>query len=153
MSPEEALGGQGKTLPPPHPAVANYVMAVRTGSLLFVAGHGAFIDGQPACRGKLGADLSTDEGRSAAEAVMLNLLATVKAELGELSRVARVLKLVVFVNSTPDFTDQHLVADGATDLLVHAFGDVGRPARSAVGVAALPLNFAVEIEAIVQTRG
>ena len=101
------------------------------------------------CRGKLGADLSTDEGRSAAETIMLNLLATVKAELGELSSVARVLKVVVFVNSTPDFTDQHLVADGATDLLVHAFGDVGRPA---IGVAALPLNFAVEIEAIVQTR-
>ena len=152
MSREEALGGQGKTLPPPNPAVANYVMGVRTGSLLFVAGHGAFEDGQPVCRGKLGADLSTDEGRSAAETVMLNLLATVKAELGELSSVARVLKVVVFVNSTPDFTDQHLVADGATDLLLHAFGDVGRPARSAIGVAALPLNFAVEIEAIVQTR-
>jgi enamine deaminase RidA (YjgF/YER057c/UK114 family) len=152
MSPEEALQGQGETLPLVHPAVANYAMVVRTGSMLFTAGHGAFIDGQPVCRGKLGADLSTEEGRSAAEAATLQLLATVKAELGELSQVAKVLKVVVFVNSTPEFTDHHLVADGATDLLVHAFGDAGRPARSAIGVAALPLNFAVEIEAIVQTR-
>ena len=83
---------------------------------------------------------------------MLNLLATVKAEVGDLSRVTRFVKVVVFVNSAPHYTEQHIVADGATDLLVRTFGDrIGRPARSAVGVAVLPLGFAVEIEAIVET--
>ena len=82
---------------------------------------------------------------------MLNLLATVKAEVGDLSHVSRFVKVMVFVNSAPDFAEQHLVANGATDLLVRAFGDrIGRPARSAVGVSALPLGFAVEIEAIVE---
>ena len=101
--------------------------------------------------GRLGEDLAVEDGRLAAQAVMLNLLATVRAELGSLSAVVRFLKVEVFVSSTPDFTAQHLVADGATDLLVRAFGDeVGRPARSAVGVAALPLGFAVEIEAVVE---
>jgi enamine deaminase RidA (YjgF/YER057c/UK114 family) len=88
----------------------------------------------------------------AAEVVTLNLLATLKAELGGLSRVARVVRVVVFVNSTPEFTEQHLVAYGATDLLVRVCGDLGRPARSAIGVTALPLNFAVEIEALVEVH-
>ncbi len=123
MDVDQRLEQQGITLPAPHPAVANYIMAARTGSLLFLAGHGSFIDGKPAHTGKLGSDLSTEQGRVAAEVVTLNLLATLKGELGELSRVTRVVKVVVFVNSTPDFIEQHLVANGATDLLERAFGN------------------------------
>lgn len=151
MTPEATLERAGVLLPTPHPAVGTYVMAARTGSLLFVSGHGAFEGGRPIHTGRLGEELSTAEGTAAAEAVMMNLLATVKAEVGDLSRVARFVKVVVFVNSAPHYTEQHVVADGATDLLVRTFGDrIGRPARSAVGVAGLPLGFAVEIEAIVE---
>lgn len=152
MTPEERLERAGFLLPQVNVPVANYLMAVRTGSLLFLSGHGAFEAGRPVHTGRLGEDLSTEEGRVAAEAVMLNLLATVRAELGTLSAVVRVVKVVVFVSSTPAFTEQHVVANGATDLLVRAFGEeVGRPSRSAVGVAALPLGFAVEIEAVLET--
>ena len=151
MTPEEALERAGLVLPEVNQPVANYAMALRTGSLLFRSGHGAFEGNTPVHIGRLGEDISTEDGRLAAEAVMLNLLATVRAELGSLSQVARVVKVVVFVNSAPGFTEQHLVANGASDLLVHAFGDsIGRPARSAVGVAALPLGFAVEIEAVLE---
>jgi enamine deaminase RidA (YjgF/YER057c/UK114 family) len=152
MTPEATLQGAGVLLPTPHPAVGTYVMAARTGPLLFVSGHGAFDGDRPIHTGRLGEELSTAEGTAAAEAVMMNLLATVKAEVGDLSRIARFVKVVVFVNSAPHYTEQHVVADGATDLLVRTFGDrIGRPARSAVGVAGLPLGFAVEIEAIVET--
>jgi len=152
VTPEERLERAGFPLPQVNVPVANYLMAVRTGSLLFLSGHGAFEGGRPVHTGRLGEDLSTEEGRLAAEAVMLNLLATVRAELGTLSAVVRVVKVVVFVSSTPAFTEQHVVANGATDLLVRAFGEeVGRPSRSAVGVAALPLGFAVEIEAVLET--
>lgn len=152
MTPEEALERAGLALPQVNTPVANYLMAIHVGSWLFVSGHGAFDGSTPVHTGRLGEDLSTKDGRRAAEAVMLNLLATVQAELGSLSAVAQVVKVVVFVNSAPGFTEQHLVADGATDLLARVFGDaVGRPARSAVGVAALPLGFAVEIEAVLET--
>ena len=154
MTPEATLEQHGVLLPTTHPAVGTYDMAVRSGSLLFVSGHGAFDEGRPTHTGRLGEQLSTAEGTAAAEAVMLNLLATVKAEVSDLSRVTRFVKVVVFVNSAPNFEEQHIVANGATDLLVRTFGDyVGRPARSAVGVAALPLGFAVEIEAVVEVAG
>ena len=152
MTPEERLQREGLALPGPHPLVANYARTVRTGSLLFVSGHGPFVDGQPAYMGKLGAEVTVENGQKAAATVMLNLLGTLKAELGELSRVSRFVKLLVFVNATPDFAEHHLVANGATDLLVKAFGDFGRPTRSAVGTASLPFNFAVELEAIVELR-
>jgi len=139
------------TLPPPARAVGTYAMAVRTGGLLFVSGHGAFEDGRPVHTGRLGESLTTEQGARAAEAVMLGLLATAQDELGDLERVERVVKVVVFVSSTPAFIEQHVVANGATDLLVRVFGEHrGRPARSAIGVTALPLGFAVEIDAIVQ---
>ena len=109
-------------------------------------------DEQAAHTGKVGADLNLEEGQAAAQAVTLNILGTLKAELGELSRIARFVKLLVMVNSTPEFDQHHLVANGATDLLVKAFGEIGRPARSAIGVGSLPMNFAVEIEAIVEVR-
>ncbi|MDZ5620936.1 RidA family protein [Nocardioides bizhenqiangii] len=137
-------------VPAPNVPVGSYAMAVRTGDLLFVSGHGAFEDGHPMHTGRLGKTMTTEQGARAAEAVMLNLLATIRAELGDLSSVAKVVKVVVFVNSAPDFTEQHVVANGATDLLAKAFGDAGRSARSAVGVASLPFGFAVEIEAVVQ---
>ena len=152
VTPEERLQREGLALPAPHPLVANYAWTVKTGSLLFVSAHGPFVDGQPAHMGKLGADLTVENGQKAAATVMLNLLGTLKAELGELSRVSRFVKLLVFVNSTPGFSEHHLVANGATDLLVKAFGDLGRPTRSAVGTSSLPFNFAVELEAIVELR-
>jgi len=150
MNPEEVLNREGLTLPVPHPVVANYVKTVRTGSLLFVSGHGPFVDGRPEHIGKLGADVTVDGGRDAAQMVMMNILGTLKSELGELSRINRFVKLLVLVNATPDFAEHHLVADGATDLLVKVFGEIGRPARSAVGVASLPFDFSVEIEAVVE---
>ena len=152
MTPEELLEREGMTLPMAHPVVANYVMIVRAGPLLFVSGHGPFVDGKPAHTGKLGADVTIEGGRKAAETVIMNILGTLKADLGELSRIARFVKLLVLVNATPDFDQHHLVADGATDLLVKAFGDSGRPARSAVGAASLPFDFSVEIEAVVEVR-
>jgi len=148
VSPEKALAESGLVLPEPNRPVANYVMARRDGRHLVLSGHGAFADGKPVHTGCLGADLTTEQGRVAAEAVMLNLLATVRDQLGSLDAVESFLKLTVFVRSTPDFAEQHLVANGATDLLVRLYGEGGRPARSALGVSALPLGFAVEIEAL-----
>ena len=150
MRPEEVLEQIGIALPEGHPIVGNYVACVRTGTLIFVSGHGPFLDGKPAFVGKLGNDLSIDEGKTAAETVMLNILSALKRELGELSHVSRFVKLLVLVNSTPEFTRHPTVADGATDLLVKVFGERGRPARSAVGAPSLPLNIAVEIEAVVE---
>jgi len=137
-------------LPEPNLPVGSYTTAVRTSNLLFLSGHGAFNDGRPVHTGRLGETMTTEQGACAAEAVMLNLLATIRAELGDLSRLARLVKVVVFVNSTPDFTEQHLVANGATELLARIFGSAAGPARSAIGVASLPLGFAVEIEAVAQ---
>jgi enamine deaminase RidA (YjgF/YER057c/UK114 family) len=152
MSPEEILHASGIEIPAPSPAVANYVRAVRVGSLLFVSGHGPMKDGKAAIVGKLGADLGIDDGRKAAELVTINILATLKAELGELSRVKRIVKLLVMVNATPEFTEHPKVADGSTDLLVKVFGEAGRPARSAVGMSSLPFNIAVEIEGVVEVE-
>jgi enamine deaminase RidA (YjgF/YER057c/UK114 family) len=140
-------------LPEANTPVGGYVMAVRSGDLMFVSGHGSFEDGEPRHLGRLGETLTTEEGAEAAAVVTLNLLATLKRELGDLERVSRFVKLVVFVSSTREYVEQHLVANGATDLLMRLFGeDVGRPARSAIGVAALPLGFSVEIEAVVEVR-
>jgi enamine deaminase RidA (YjgF/YER057c/UK114 family) len=102
-------------------------MAVGSGDLIFLSGHGCFDNATPIHVGKLGADLTTEQGRQAARAVALNLLATTIDQVGELSRVAQVVKMVVFVNSTPDFTEQHLVANGATDLLIEVLGEAGEP--------------------------
>jgi enamine deaminase RidA (YjgF/YER057c/UK114 family) len=137
-------------LPAPHSAVGSYAMAVRTDDLMFLSGHGCFENGRPIHTGRLGADLTTTQGQQAARAVALNLLATIADQTGDLSHIAQIVKLVVFVNSTPDFAEQHLVANGATDLLLEVLGDAGRTARSAIGVASLPLGFAIEIEAVVR---
>ena len=129
--------------------LANYVPAVRTGNLVYLSGHGPVVDGS-LIRGKLGADLEVEAGYAAARAVMVQLLASLRAELGTLDSVARVVKLLCMVNCTPEFGDQPAVANGASDLLVEVFGDAGRHARSAVGMQSLPIGMAVEIEMIVE---
>ncbi|MBI4492142.1 MAG: RidA family protein [Chloroflexi bacterium] len=149
---EDKLRALGLELPPPAPAVANYVGAVRTGNLVFVSGHGPFRDGQFVYRGKLGLDLDTKTGYEAARLVMLNCLASLKQEIGDLDRVTRVVKLLGMVNSTPDFGEQPQVIDGASDLLTEIFSERGKHARSAVGMGALPFGIAVEIEMIVEVE-
>lgn len=152
MTPEETLRHEGLTLPVVRPFVGTWARTVRTGSLIFVAGHGPFVGGRIVRPGKLGAELTVDLGKHEAEVTILNILASLKADLGELSRVSRFVRLLVFVNATPEFTEHHLVANGATDLLVKLFGDMGRPALAEVGVASLPFNGSVEIEALVEVR-
>jgi enamine deaminase RidA (YjgF/YER057c/UK114 family) len=149
---ERALAGMGLTLPPAPSAVANYVGAVITGKLVFVSGHGPVQNGALTYRGKLGREFTTTQGQEAARLVMLNCLATLKAAIGSLDRVRRVVKLLGMVNGTPEFTEQPQVINGASDLLVAIFGDRGRHARSAVGMGSLPFNIAVEIEMIVEIR-
>ncbi|CAJ1002142.1 MULTISPECIES: RidA family protein [Bacillales] len=144
-TPEQRLQDLGLTLPAPRQAAGNYVGCVRTGNLLFLAGQGT-----DEYRGKLGEDVTVEVGYLAARQCMLNLLAVVKREIGELSKVKRIVKLLGFVNSAPDFTDQPKVMNGASDLLVQIFGEKGKHARSAVGMAQLPHNNAVEVEMIVE---
>ncbi|MDT3414684.1 enamine deaminase RidA (YjgF/YER057c/UK114 family) [Brevibacillus aydinogluensis] len=144
-TPEQRLQDLGLTLPAPRQAAGNYVGCVRTGNLLFLAGQGT-----DEYRGKLSEDVTVEVGYLAARQCMLNLLAVVKREIGELSKVKRIVKLLGFVNSAPDFTDQPKVMNGASDLLVQIFGEKGKHARSAVGMAQLPHNNAVEVEMIVE---
>ncbi len=148
-SPEQRLADLGLALPPAHPVVANYAPCVASGALLFVAGHGPFVGGRPAHLGTVGVDVSVEEAREAARVVILNMLGTLKAELGELSRITRWVRAFVMVNAAPTFHEHYLVADGATDLLVAVFGEAGRPARSTVGMS-LPFDMSVEIEAVVE---
>jgi enamine deaminase RidA (YjgF/YER057c/UK114 family) len=150
MTPEERLRELGHELPPAPKSVANYVGSVQTGNLLFLSGKGPDLAGERTWHGKLGADFTIEEGYTAARNTMLNLLAVIKEDIGDLSRVRRVVKLLGMVNSAPEFTDQPKVINGASDLLVEVFGDRGRHARSAVGVAALPFGIPVEIEMIVE---
>ncbi|MEP9355908.1 RidA family protein [Xanthobacter sp. KR7-65] len=147
---ENKLAELGITLPTPVPPVANYVPVVRTGNLLFVSGQVSIDAGGTIATGKLGAGLDIDAGRAAARLCAINILAQVKAAVGDLEKVVRVVKLVGFVNSAPDFIDHPKVVNGASDLFVEVLGDKGRHARSAVGIAALPFNAAVEVEAVVE---
>jgi enamine deaminase RidA (YjgF/YER057c/UK114 family) len=147
---ETRLRDLGFELPPPPPAAGNYVGAVRVGQLVFVSGHGPVENGKLVYRGKLGQDMDIDTGRKAAELVILNALASLKAEIGDLDRVRRIVKLLGMVNSTPDFAEQPEVINGASDLLTAVFGEKGRHARAAVGFASLPRGIAVEIEMVVE---
>ena len=149
---EAKLKELGHELPPAPRAFANYVTAVRTGNLVFLAGHGPVKDGTLPYRGKLGRDVDIEAGRKAAELTALNLLASLKAEIGDLDRVRRIVKVLGMVNAAPEFHDHPRVIDGASDLLVAVFGEKGRHARSAVGVASLPLDIAVEIEMIAEVE-
>ncbi|MBU3573354.1 RidA family protein [Priestia aryabhattai] len=145
QTPESRLQELGLTLSKVRPSVGNYVSCVRTGNLLFTAGQGV-----DQYHGKLGKDLTIEEGYKAAQQSMLNVLSAVSYELGGLSKVKRVVKILGFVNSTEDFTDQPKVMDGASDLLVKVFGDKGKHGRSAVGMAQLPNNTAVEVEMVLE---
>jgi len=145
---EKALVNLGITLPTPAAPIANYVAFVRTGNLVTVSGQLCFgSDGQLAAKGQLGAGVSVEDGQKAARACAVNLLAQVKAAIGDLDKVTRVVRLGGFINSAPGFTDGPKVMNGASDLMVEVFGDRGRHARSTVGVSALPADAAVEVEA------
>jgi enamine deaminase RidA (YjgF/YER057c/UK114 family) len=146
---EQKLAAQGITLPEPAAPVANYVGFVRTGNLLFVSGQLCFdAHGKLIAKGKLGAGVTLEQGSAAARGCAINLFAQIKAALGDLDKVARVVRLGGFINSTPDFLDAPKVLNGASDLMVLAFGDKGRHARTTVGVASLPADAAVEVEGL-----
>jgi enamine deaminase RidA (YjgF/YER057c/UK114 family) len=154
MGAEATLKDKGITLPPPSTPLANYVGAVRTGNLLYLAGHGPIVTGgRPSVRGKVGRDLTLEQGYQAAREVGLCLLATTRAALGSLDRVQRVVKVLGMVNCADDFGDQPKVINGCSDLMVEVFGEaIGRHARSAVGMAGLPLGIPVEIEMILEVE-
>jgi len=150
MSAEKRLMELGISLPVSPKPVANYVPSVRVGNLLFVSGHGPYNDGKTNLVGKLGKDLTVEEGYQTARNVALNALSSIKAQLGDLDRVRRVVKLLGMVNCTEEFQDQPKVINGASDLLVEIFGETGKHARSAVGMQALPNGIPVEIEMILE---
>jgi enamine deaminase RidA (YjgF/YER057c/UK114 family) len=154
QSAESRLGELGLTLPPPAAPIATYVRAVKVGTLLFVSGHGPAPspDGK-VYSGKVGRDLTLEEGRAAARLVGLNVLASVRSNLGSLDRVVRVVKVLGMVNATEDFTQQPQVVNGFSDLMVEIFGEErGKGARSAVGMGSLPNNIPVEVEAIFEVE-
>lgn len=147
---EARLAALGIVLPSPAAPAANYVPAVRTGNHLYISGQLPLDSEGLRYRGTCGADVDVDEARAAAHLCAVNVLAQAKASLGDLEKIVRVVKIVGFVASTPDFGDQPKVVNGASDLLVSALGDRGRHARSAVGVAALPFGAPVEVEAVLE---
>jgi enamine deaminase RidA (YjgF/YER057c/UK114 family) len=151
MSVYDRLEALKISLPAVEPPVAAFVPAVRAGNLLFVSGHIAKKDAKP-WAGKLGENLVTAQGKEAARGIAIELLATLHAALGDLNKLTRIVKLLVLVNSAPTFTEQHLVANGASELLVEVFGEKGAHARSAFGVAQIPLGACVEIELVAEVR-
>lgn len=154
MKTEARLDELGIELPSPQAPAANYVPAVRTGNLLYLAGVGpAKRDDGSSPIGKVGAELTLEEGYEAARLVCLNIISRLKAELGDLDRVVRVVKLLGMVNATEDFGEHPAVINGCSDLLVEVFGERGKHARSAVGMQSLPFGIPVEIEAIVEISG
>ncbi len=150
-TPDDRLKALGIALPVPAKPVANYVPWVKTGNLIFTAGQVAFHEGKILHTGILGESLNKDHGKAAAKQAAINVLSQVREACGgDLSRVKRVVKLTGFVACAANFTDHPFVLNGASDLMVEVFGDAGRHARSAVGVASLPLDACVEIEAVVE---
>ncbi len=149
MNIHDKLKQLGITLPPVATPAAAYVPYVQTGKLVFLSGHIAKKDGKPWV-GQLGKTMSTDEGKVAARGVAIDLMGTLQAAVGDLSRVRRIVKVMSLVNSSPDFTEHHLVTNGASELLGEVFGDKGAHARSAFGVAQIPLGACVEIELIAE---
>lgn len=148
--PEDILAEAGLVLPAPFPPAAAYVPVRVDGNIAYVSGHGPMREGSVVFPGKIGADLGVDEGYQSAQLTILNVLASLKQELGELSRITGFLKLLVLVNATEQFAHQHLVADGASDLIIRAFGPGSVHARSAIGVASLPFRISTEIEAVIR---
>jgi len=152
MQIETRLKEMGVELPPAVKPVANYVPAVRTGNLIFLSGHGPLREDGSLITGKVGSDLTTEQGYEAARRIAIGLLGSLKAEIGDLDEVKRVVKLLGLVNCTSEFADQPKVINGASDFFVEVFGDKGKHARSAVGTNALPMNIAVEIEMIIEVE-
>lgn len=152
QTPEENLAKLGISLPETSQPVASYVNVVRTGNLLFLSGKGPLKQGGEYIKGKLGKDLTIEEGYKAAELAALHQLAVLKAALGSLGKVKRIVKVVGFVNSESDFYDHPKVINGTSNLMIQVFGEKGKHARSAIGVSALPFNMAVEIEMIVEVE-
>jgi enamine deaminase RidA (YjgF/YER057c/UK114 family) len=151
MSIYDKLGSLGISLPPVAVPAAAYVPFVRTGNTVFLSGHIAKKDGKPWV-GQFGRNLSTAEGQAAARAVAIDLLGTLHAAVGDLNKITRIVKVMSLVNSTPDFTEQHLVTNGASELFGQVFGERGAHARSAFGVAQIPMGACVEIELIAEVN-
>lgn len=149
MNANDKLRELGITLPPVSTPAAAYVPFVRTGNLVFLSGHIARKDGKPWV-GQLGKTMQTEEGKQAARGVAIELMGTLQAAVGDLNQVKRIVKVMSLVNSSPDFTEQHLVTNGASELLGQVFGDKGAHARSAFGVAQIPLGACVEIELVAE---
>jgi enamine deaminase RidA (YjgF/YER057c/UK114 family) len=152
QTPEDNLKSLGITLPKQSAPIANYVNYVRTGNLIYFSGSGPSVESQGYVKGKLGKDLTIDQGKEAARITGINLIANLKNAIGDLNKVKRIVKVLGMVNSTEEFTDQPKVMNGFSDLMVAVFGEKGKHARSAVGMAALPMNMAVEIEMIVEVE-
>jgi enamine deaminase RidA (YjgF/YER057c/UK114 family) len=152
QTPEQNLKTLGITLPKQSSPIANYVNYVRTGNLIYFSGTGPSVEDQGYVRGKLGRDLTIDQGREAARITGINMIANLKNAVGDLNKVKRIVKVLGMVNCTENFTDQPKVMNGFSDLMVAVFGEKGKHARSAVGMAALPMNMAVEIEMIVEVE-
>lgn len=154
LTPEQRLKALGIELPTPPKPVAVYVPAVRVGNLLFASGHGPNKPDGTGMKGKVGADLTLEQGQAAARQVGVNILSTIRATLGSLDHVVRVVKVLGMVNAAPDFAEQPKVINGFSELMVQVFGEQnGKAARSAVGMGSLPGNIPVEIEAIFEVRG
>jgi enamine deaminase RidA (YjgF/YER057c/UK114 family) len=151
MTVYEKLGALHIALPQLTPPVAAFLPFLRTGSLLFLSGHIAKKNSQPWV-GQLGANLTTTQGKEAARAVAIDLLGTLHAAAGDLNKIGRIVKLMVLVNSTPTFTEQHLVANGASELFEQVFGNMGMHVRSAFGVAQVPFGSCVEIDLIAEVK-
>lgn len=153
QTPDEKITSLGLQLPPATKPIANYVKYVRTGNLIFLSGHGPTKTDGTNITGKVGKDLTIEQGYEAARVTGLSLLATLKDALGgDLSKVVRIVKLNGYVNCLPDFTEQPKVINGCSDLMVAVFGDKGKHARAAMGMVALPNNIAVEIEMVVEVK-
>ncbi|HJW31668.1 MAG TPA: Atu1372/SO_1960 family protein [Saprospiraceae bacterium] len=152
QTPEERIAQMGLTIPPAPAPAANYVNAVRTGNLLYLAGKGPSDAAGNRITGKLGQDLTVEQGYDAAKSVALAHIAVLKSELGDLSRVKRIVKVNGMINSTPDFTDHSKVMNGYSDMMVAVFGEKGKHARSSVGMCSLPFNIAVEVEIVVEVE-
>ena len=152
MQIENRLKDMGIELPAAATPVANYVPAVRSGNLIFLSGHGPKDEAGALITGKIGADLTAEQGYQAARRIAIGLLGSLKAVIGDLDKVSKIVKLLGLVNCTPEFGDQPKVINGASDFLVEVFDEKGKHARSAIGTNALPSNIAVEIEMIVEVE-
>lgn len=150
MSATERLRELGMSIPAVAKPVASYVPSTVAGNLVFTAGQLPFVDGVLPATGKVGADVEPAAAAELAKTAVLNALAAIETSIGSIDRITKIVKLVVFVASAPEFSGQPVVANGASDTLVEIFGDLGRHARSAVGVAVLPLDAPVELELIVE---